>query len=85
MQAGVNMQVFSNPNVDGTAVRGTAADLVNRKMKINGVEVDQVGLGILAKYGILDVVGEGEKPKRGRTAKMLAAKPSAEIKFSFGE
>lgn len=75
------MQVFSNPNVE---VRGSAADLVKRKLMINGVEVDQVGLGFLAKYGILDVVGEGAKPARGRTAKVLACKASAELKFSFG-
>jgi hypothetical protein len=75
------MQVFSNPNVE---VRGSAADLVKRKLMINGVEVDQVGLGFLAKYGILDVVGEADKPARGRAAKLLAGKTSAEIKFSFG-
>lgn len=76
------IQVFSNPNVE---VRGTAADLVKRGLKINGITVDAIGLGVLAKHGLLDIVGEGQKPARGRTAKMLAAKTGVEMKFSFGD
>lgn len=49
-------------------IDGTAAELVNRGIIINGATVDAVGFSVLAKYGIVQTIGKAPKidGKRGK-------------------
>lgn len=51
-------------------IRGTAKELTERGLKVNGVFVDAVGLGQLLKYKLISEAGKAEKDpsKRGRAA-----------------
>ena len=64
---------------------GTALDLVNRKVKINNIAVDAVGLSILHKHGIIKAVGIENKAndKRGRAAKIFELKNSRSFTVSI--
>ena len=61
---------------------GTAAEFVASNAKINDQFCDQVGFSVLAKYGIIKVVGEAEKVegKRGRPGKIFSV-DSKIVKF----
>ena len=56
-------------------IHGTAAELVQRGIIINGAKVDAVGFSVLAKYGIVQIVGkapeiEGKRGKQGAVYKV---------------
>ena len=58
-------------------VEGTSTELVQRGIIINGVKVDAVGFSVLAKYGIVQIVGkapkiEGKRGKQGSIYKVQA-------------
>lgn len=46
---------------------GTAKDFENQSIKLNGKLLDQVTVNALARHGLIETVGEGPKPARGRT------------------
>lgn len=86
MTFNINLPVITNVRAQNEAVyTGTAKELQEKKIKINDVEVDQIGLAYLAKYGIIKVVGTEAKPehKRGRAGKILAFVPGVEFKVSI--
>ena len=61
-----------------TFIEGTATELINRGIIINGAKVDAVGFSVLAKYGIVQIVGkapkiEGKWGKQGTIYKVQAA------------
>lgn len=58
-------------------IDGTATELVNRGIIINGVRVDAVGFSVLAKYGIVQTIGkapkvEGKRGKQGNIYRVIA-------------
>lgn len=79
----VNLPVITNVrDSNAAALQGTAAEFVNKRVKINGVEVDAIAMGVLAKFGLVKTVGEASKVegKRGRPGKILAFVPGVEFK-----
>lgn len=58
-------------------IEGTASELVNRGIIINGAQVDAVGFSVLAKYGIVQTIGkapkiEGKRGKQGNIYRVTA-------------
>lgn len=53
--------------INASTFHGTVKQFVDAKLKVNGHEVDQAGLSVFGRYGMLKVVGE-QKPTRGRSA-----------------
>ena len=81
-----NLPVITNVRAQNEAVyTGTAKELQEKKIKINGVEVDALGLRYLAKYSLVKVIGTEAKPesKRGRAGKILAFTPGVEFKVEM--
>lgn len=73
----------TNARDDAQSVfRGTAAEMVAKGLKINGVPVDAITLGALAKVGLVKTIGEAAKVegKRGRPGKILAFVPGVDFK-----
>lgn len=62
---------------------GTAKDFADQGVKLNGVMLDAVSVGALARHGLLEVVGDGPKPARGRTPKLYKAVNSNGMVYSF--
>ncbi len=86
MKFDCNLPTVSNiRDTNQAAFTGTAAEIVSKGVKINGVEVDAVAMSILAKYGLVKTVGEEVKSehKRGRRGKILAFVPGVEFNVSF--
>lgn len=54
-------------------VEGSATDLVSAGISIGGNKVDAVGISVMAKYGIIQVVGKCEKieGKRGKVGNVF--------------
>lgn len=52
---------------------GTAKDFEENGIKLNGSKLDKITVANLAKHGLLEDAGEGEKPARGRTPKKFKA------------
>ena len=58
-------------------VEGTATELIQRGIILNGTKVDAVGFSVLAKYGIVQIVGKapkikGKRGKQGSVYKVQA-------------
>jgi hypothetical protein len=45
----------------------TAKQLIDGGYCVNGRQVDAVFIGQLAKHNVLPIVGQGDKPARGKT------------------
>lgn len=52
--------------------QGTAKDFAEH-VSLNGHPLDQMTVNSLAKHGLIETVGEGQKPARGRTPKKYKA------------
>lgn len=65
-------------------IQGTAKQLQEMGLKINGVPVDSVALSILCKYKIIRVGGFEERApgQKGREATVYAIKPNAHVRVS---
>jgi hypothetical protein len=70
MQTNIQQNSGIANNIESTtgSIRGTGSELASQGIKIGGVQVDAVGYSVLAKYGIIKVVGKAEKQqgKKGR-------------------
>ncbi len=66
---------------------GTAKAFVDAGLKLNGQMLTQADVSTLGRLGVIKVVGEGDKPARGRTPAMFAAEVNELTKFeqSFGD
>lgn len=58
-------------------IEGTASELISRGVIINGAKVDAVGFSVLAKYGMVQIVGkapkvEGKRGKQGSIYRVQA-------------
>jgi hypothetical protein len=82
MTFNINLPIITNVrDVNQVAFQGTAAEMQAKGVKINGVLVDAITLGALAKVGLVKVIGEAAKVdgKRGRPGKILAFVPGVEF------
>lgn len=66
---------------------GTAKDFAESGIYLNGKALDKITVGNLAKHGLIETVGEGDKPTRGVTPKLFKAVSRADgsMLFSKGE
>lgn len=58
-------------------IEGTASELISRGVIINGAKADAVGFSVLAKYGMVQIVGkapkvEGKRGKQGSIYRVQA-------------
>lgn len=53
--------------------KGTAKDFEENKITLNGARLDQIAVGTLGKHGLIECLGDGPKPLRGRTPKLYKA------------
>lgn len=60
---------------------GTAKDFEDKGVTLNGQPLDKITVANLAKHGLLQEVGEGPKPARGRTPKLFKAVSGAALQF----
>lgn len=63
--------------------QGTIKDFVDSGLKVNGKFIDQVGLSVMGKYKMMQVVGE-RKPARGKPAAVYQIDTVGNSMFSFG-
>jgi len=61
---------------------GTARQLEERGVTLNGSKLNQVAVNLLAQHGLIEVIGEGPKPARGKTPKLYKAVSRAELIFA---
>lgn len=54
-------------------IEGSASEIVSAGTFVNGQKIDAVGISVLAKYGIIQVVGKAEKveKKRGKVGNIF--------------
>lgn len=64
-------------------VEGTARQFEEWQVKLNGLPLNQVAVNLLAAHGLIEVIGEGPKPARGKTPKLYRAVSRGEFQFSF--
>ena len=61
---------------------GTATDIVDNGVKLNGKFLDKVTVGALANHGLIEAAGEGSKPRRGRTPRLFKLESRPGLEFS---
>lgn len=62
-------------------VQGTINELLDRKISVNAVPLDQAMMSVLIRIGIGRPVGEGEKPPRGKAPKIYAFNSTPALRF----
>lgn len=60
---------------------GTAKELQAAGITINGKPVDVLAVSILHRFGMLDIIGVGPKPARGKAPAVYGIKHSATVEF----
>ncbi len=63
---------------------GTSKQFEEAKINLNGQRLDQLAVNTLGKHGLIECVGDGPKPARGRTPKLYKAVSSATMLFEQG-
>lgn len=66
-------------------IRGTVRDLVNKKIRVNGVELTQPHIYMLRSMGIIKDTGEVVPNPGKRPSAILEVHPSVEVSFSATE
>lgn len=61
---------------------GTIRDFVDNGLKVNNKFIDQVGLSVMGKYGMMQVVGQ-RKPARGKPAAVYSIDFENQTMFSM--
>lgn len=69
--------------IGNNTFQGTIKDFVESGLKVNGKFIDQVGLSVMGKYGMMPAVGE-RKPARGKPAAVYQIEAGEGSMFSFG-
>lgn len=69
-------------NTENFVFEGTARQFEEAGIKLNGFFLDKVTVSNLAKHSIIETIGEGEKPARGRTPMKYRAVSTDSLKFS---
>jgi hypothetical protein len=62
---------------------GTAKDFEASGLKLNGHKLNQVDVSTLGRLGVLEAMGHGDKPARGKTPVLFKANPSPALKFEL--
>lgn len=63
------------------AIQGTIKDLVDQKITVNSVILDQAMLSVLVRCGIGKAVGVGSKPNRGKTPLIYSFESTRDLRF----
>lgn len=66
-------------------VTGSASNLIEQGVMINGNVLDANGISALSRLGIAQIVGQADKPegKRGRAGNVFRIEESENVKISF--
>ena len=62
--------------------KGTAKQFEAKGVKLNGQLLDQITVNALGRHGLIECVGEGDKPARGKTPKLYGVKNSKGMQWS---
>ena len=67
--------------------KGTAREFIAAGVSINGKEITQPGLSLLAHYGVSKIVGEVPRPdgKKGHPEKIYAINGKAGLRVEYRE
>lgn len=67
--------------------RGTAREFIAAGVTINGKEINQPGLSLMAQYGVAKIVGEVPRPdgKKGHPEKIYAINGKAGLRVDWKE
>ena len=67
--------------------KGTAREFIAAGVTINGKEINQPGLSLMAQYGVAKIVGEVPRPekKKGHPEKIYAIMGKSGLKVDFKE
>lgn len=69
--------------------KGTAREFIAANVQINGKEINQPALSLMAQYGVAKIVGEVPRPerKRGHPEKiyLIQGKPGLRVVFDSPE
>ena len=65
--------------------KGTAKQFETKGVKLNGQLLDQITVNALGRHGLIECVGEGDKPARGKTPKLYGVKNSKGMTWSVPE
>lgn len=65
--------------------KGTAREFIAANVQINGKEVSQPGLSIMAQYGVAKIVGEVPRPekKKGHNEKIYLIQGKSGLKVEY--
>ena len=65
--------------------KGTAREFIAAGVTINGKEINQPGLSLMAQYGVAKIVGEVPRPdgKRGHPEKIYSIQGKAGLKVEY--
>ena len=67
--------------------KGTAREFIAAGVTINGKEINQPGLSLMAQYGVVKIVGEVPRPegKRGHPEKIyqIVGKSGLEVEYNL--
>ena len=67
--------------------KGTAREFIAAGVTINGKEINQPGLSLMAQYGVAKIVGEVPRPegKRGHAEKIYQVNGKAGLRVEYQE
>ena len=67
--------------------RGTAREFIAAGVTINGKEINQPGLSLMAQYGVAKIVGEVPRPegKKGHPEKIYLIQGKSGLKVEYNE
>ena len=67
--------------------KGTAREFIASGVTINGKEINQPGLSLMAQYGVAKIVGEVPRPegKRGHNEKIYQINGKAGLRVEYRE
>lgn len=67
--------------------KGTAREFIAAGVTINGKEINQPGLSLMAQYGVAKIVGEVPRPegKRGHNEKIYQVNGKAGLRVEYRE
>ena len=67
--------------------KGTAREFISASVTINGKEINQPALSLMAQYGVAKIVGEVPRPegKKGHPEKIYSINGKAGLKVEYRE
>ena len=67
--------------------KGTAREFINAGVTINGKDINQPGLSLMAQYGVAKIIGEVQRPegKRGHPEKIYEIRGKSGLRVEWHE